>query len=48
MTLTEVYLLDRDRVRDMLDQRSSNLVLGGHCPLEFSSNPDQTHLPVSF
>jgi len=29
-------------------QGFSNLVLEGRCPAEFSSNPDQTHLPVTF
>jgi len=31
-----------------LEQGFSNSVLESHCPAEFSSNPDQTHLPVSF
>ncbi len=31
-----------------LDQGSSNLSLEGQSAAEFSSNPDQTHLPVIF
>ncbi len=31
-----------------VDQGSSNLSLEGQSAAEFSSNPDQTHLPVIF
>lgn len=31
-----------------LHQGSSNPVPEGHCPAEFSSKPDQTHLPMIF
>ncbi len=31
---------------DALDQGSSNLFLEGQSAAEFSSDPDQTHLPV--
>ncbi len=31
-----------------IDQGSSNLSLEVHSAAEFSSNPDQTHLPVIF
>ncbi len=31
-----------------LEQDSSNLSLEGQFDAEFSSNPDQTHLPVIF
>ncbi len=31
-----------------LDQGWATSVLEGHCPAEFSSNPNQTHLPVVF
>ncbi len=34
--------------RQGLDQGSSNLSLEVQCAAEFSSNPDQTHLPVIF
>jgi len=29
-------------------QGFSNSFLVGHCPADFTSNPDQTHLPLSF
>lgn len=32
----------------ILSQGCSHLVLEGHRHAEFSSNPDQTHLPVTF
>ncbi len=33
---------------DVIHQGSSNLSLEGQSAAEFSSNPDQTHLPVIF
>ncbi len=34
--------------KDIIDQGSSNLTLEVQSGAEFSSNPDQTHLPVIF
>ncbi len=38
----------KGRLYDGLDQGSSNLSLEVQSAAEFSSNPDQTHLPVIF
>ncbi len=41
-------IINIDIEGDTLHQGSSNLSLEGQSAAEFSSNPDQTHLPVIF
>ncbi len=46
--MTYILLLNLKTLIHFLDQGSSNLSLEVQSAAEFSSNPDQTHLPVIF